>query len=225
MILNIGIILILAMFAIAGFKEGIIKTGVSLVGTLLIFIISFLLKGVIGNLLCKYLPFFNLEGNYEGLSSINILIYQLIGFLVIFAILLSIYTVIIKISKILDKAIKLTLVFAIPSKILGSILGIIEGYIVVFVCLVVMMIPLHNTEIFTSSKIANHIIYKSPILTKLSSPVTKTLEETYQLGDKIIKKKISKKEANKKLLQIMIKNKVVNQKLVDELIESKKLKM
>ena len=225
MIVDIGIILILIMFTIGGLKKGIIKAGISLVGLIIIYVISFSLKGIIGNLLCKYLPFFNLEGNYNGLTSINILIYQLIGFLLIFGILLSVYMIVLNLAKVLDTAANLTLVLIIPSKLLGGLLGLIEGYIIVFVCLVFLMAPLHNVDMFTESKLVNHIVYKSPLLTKYISPVTDTLKESYELGEDIRNDKITKKKANKKILKMMVKNKIVKQSFVDELIESGKLKM
>ena len=225
MIIDIGIILILIMFTIVGLKQGIIKAGISLIGLIVIYVISFSLKGVIGNILCKYLPFFDLEGSFHGLTSLNILIYQLIGFILVFAILLSVYMIILKLAKALDLAAKLTIVLIIPLKLLGGLLGLIEGYIIVFICLVLLMIPLHNIDMFTSSKMVNHIVYDTPLLTKYISPVTDTLKEAYQLGEDINNGKITNKKANKKILDIMIKNKIVSKDLVDELIKSSKLKM
>ena len=76
-ILDVIIILIILMFGAVGYKKGVIKEGVSLIGTILVFIISYMFKGVIGNELCKFLPFFNFSGKLEGLVSLNIIIYQL----------------------------------------------------------------------------------------------------------------------------------------------------
>ena len=225
MIFNIGIILILLMFTVVGLKQGIIKQGVSLIGIILVFVVSFLFKGLIGNLLCLYLPFFNFIGNYEGLSTINILIYQLIGFIIIFSLLLSVYALIIKLSKVLNTVVNLTLVLIIPSKILGAILGFIEGYILVFICIIILIIPLHNIDTFTSSKVVNYILYNSPVIRKITYPVTSTIKETYVLGEKIAHKKISKEEANKKILDTMLEHKVVSKSLVQELIEKKKIKI
>ena len=59
-ILDVAIILILIMFAIIGFKRGAIKEIVSLVGIIAVFIVSFSLKGILGNILCKWLPFFDI---------------------------------------------------------------------------------------------------------------------------------------------------------------------
>ena len=75
-ILDIVIVLILIMSAIIGFKRGAIKEIVSLVGIIIVFIVAFAFKGVLGNVLCKWLPFFNFAGNLEGVTVLNILLYR-----------------------------------------------------------------------------------------------------------------------------------------------------
>ena len=55
-IIDIGIVLVLIMFAIAGWKKGVIKETVSVVGLIVVFIIAYTFKEQLGNILCKYLP-------------------------------------------------------------------------------------------------------------------------------------------------------------------------
>lgn len=102
-ILDIVIALVLIMSAIIGFKRGAIKEVVSLVGIIIVFILAFSLKGVLGNVLCKWLPFFNFAGNLEGVTVLNILLYQLIAFLIIYSLLFSVYMIVVKISGIVQK--------------------------------------------------------------------------------------------------------------------------
>ena len=68
-IFDIGIILFIIMSMIVCAKKGLIKSAVSLVGIILVFIIALTFKEQLGNFLCKYLPFFNFSGNLEGLVS------------------------------------------------------------------------------------------------------------------------------------------------------------
>ena len=95
-IIDIVVILVLIMFAIVGWKNGVIKEVVSLAGLVLIFVIAYTFKEEIGNTLCKYLPFFNFSGNIEGLVSLNILIYHMFAFVIIFCILYTIYQIVLK---------------------------------------------------------------------------------------------------------------------------------
>ena len=116
-IIDIGIILFILSFIIVGAKQGLIKGGVSLVGLIVIFIISYTFKDEIGNFLCKYLPFFNFSGNIEGLVSLNILIYQLAAFLIIYTVLIGLYTIIMTVSGWIQKLINKTVLLKLPSAI------------------------------------------------------------------------------------------------------------
>ena len=78
-IFDVGIILLLIMFLIVGFKNGVIRETFALIGIIAVFIFSFVFKGLLGNLMCIILPFFKLSGVIEGFSVINILIYQIIA--------------------------------------------------------------------------------------------------------------------------------------------------
>lgn len=223
-ILDIAIVLILLMFALIGFKKGAIKEVVSLVGIILVFIIAFSCKGIIGNLLCKWLPFFNFAGNLEGVVTLNILLYQMIAFLIIYSLLYSIYMIIVKISGIVQKIVHMTVILLLPSKIMGGLIALVEGYIIIFVVLLTLLIPLKNSDIFTQSKMANRIVYHTPLISKSSENVSKSINEVYDLGEKLSKKEISKNKANLETMDIMLKYKIVTPKTAEQLIVLDKLK-
>ncbi|MBQ2640057.1 MAG: CvpA family protein [Bacilli bacterium] len=223
-IFDVAIILIILMFGVVGFKKGIIKETVSLVGLILVFVIAFLFKGYIGNILCKYLPFFNFTGKLKGLVTLNILMYQLIGFFLIYSILFFLYIVLLKMSSVIQKFINMTLVLWLPSKIGGLIVALIEGYIIMFVILLTLYIPLSGNAFFNESKVVNQIIYNTPILSNSSSNITKSIDDIYNLGTKIEKNEISTNEANLESLDIMLKHKIVSKKTVEQLIVLDKLK-
>ena len=136
-VLDIGIILVLLMFLIVGFKQGVIRELLAFIGIVLIFYISFALSGYCGNILALCLPFIEFKGVLEGVSAINILVYNIIAFMIIFCILLTIYEIIIKFSKALQKIVNMTIVLLIPSKLLGALVGLIKGYIIVFLIFLV----------------------------------------------------------------------------------------
>ena len=223
-IIDIGIILVILCFVIIGAKQGLIKSGVSLVGTIIIFAISYPFKEQIGNFLCKYLPFFEFSGNLEGLVSLNILIYQLVGFIIIYGILMSIYTIVMTISGLLQKLINMTILLKLPSSIGGAIVGFIEGYLLTFIILLLVMIPLHKAAIFKDSKITYSILYKTPIISKSTSNITKSVTEIYTLVDQVTNKKIDINEANLKSIDIMIKYKIITPHTVKQLVVLDKLK-
>ena len=222
-IFDLGIILLLIMFLIVGFKNGVIREAFALIGIIAVFILSFVFKGLLGNLMCIILPFFKLSGVIEGFSVINILIYQIIAFMLVFAILLTIYEIFLKISKFIQKLVNLTIILILPSKLLGAVVSLIKGVIVLFAVFIVLMIPLKNSELFTGSTMVNQILYKTPILSQSSNNYINTVEEIYNLAEKVSNKEISTNDANLELLDMMLKHKIVNKSTVESLVKLHKL--
>lgn len=218
-IFNIGIILILLITTITGIKRGVIKEAVSLVGIILVLFISFTFKEEVGNILIKYLPFFKFTGTLQGITSLNIFIYQVLGFLLLFTILLSVYSILISISKILQKLVNFTIILIIPSAILGGIIGFIRGYILSFVILLFLLIPLNQTPDFNDSKLINNILYKTPILSEKVKPITNSIKDI----SKVLKEIRDIKEVNNKLIDIMKENNLITKDFVEELVKANKL--
>lgn len=222
-ILDIVIVLILIMSAIIGFKRGAIKEIVSLVGIIIVFILAFSLKGVLGNVLCKWLPFFNFAGNLEGVTVLNILLYQLIAFLIIYSLLFSVYMIVMKISGIVQKIIHMTIILWLPSKLIGAVVAFITGYVMVFVVLLALLIPLKDTDMFRGSKFANYIVYDTPILASSSENISTSINEIYTLGEDLSTGEINKNQANLETMDILLKYKIVSPKTARELLALDKL--
>lgn len=223
-IFDIGIILFIIMSMIVCAKQGLIKSAVSLVGIILVFIIALTFKEQLGNFLCKYLPFFNFSGNLEGLVSINILIYQLLAFIIIIAILLSIYALIMSISGFFQKIVNATIILKLPSAIAGSIIGLIEGYILTFIILLLLVLPCKNFDLFNDSKLVNTILYKTPIISEKSSNITNSISDIYTIADKVVNKRIDTNTANLEIIDAMIKYDVTSVHTVEQLVVLDKLK-
>ena len=226
-IFDIGIILVLLMFIIAGFKNGVINELAELIGIIVIFVLSFLLKGILGSILCIFLPFFDFYGVIQGMSSLNILLYQAIAFILVFSILLTLYLIILKIGKVLEKIVRLTIVLWLPSKLLGGLVSLIKGYIILFVLFVLLLIPFggENYPIINDSKLLNHIVYKSPILSNATSNFTNSIREAYELGVMVSNREITVSEADLKNLDFMLKYGVVDRETVEKLNDMGKLKI
>lgn len=216
-VIDIILILLFVMFFIVGFKRGVIKETASIIGVVVMFIVAFLFKGYVGNLLCTFLPFFKFTGSLEGLVAINILIYQLIGFLVIYGLLYSIYAIVLTISKVFQKLVDMTLVLLLPSKLLGGLFSLLKCYIIIFVIALVCMIPFKDNTLFNESKFISFIIEKTPILSNASSNITSSIDEIYTLGDKLSKKELTTNEANLQTIDVMLKYKLVDKKTIIKL--------
>ncbi len=223
-IIDIGIILILIASAIAGWKRGVIKEGVSFVGIVLVFVIAYAFKENLGNVLCKYLPFFDFGGNLKGIVSLNILFYQVLAFFIIYSVLFGIYQLILKISGLLQKIVNFTIILALPSKLGGALISVIKSYIVIFAVLLVLLVPFKNAEIIAGSAFIEKIVNNTPILSSYTKDITNTISDTYSLVDDLTNEKLTVNEANIELIDAMLKYDVVSKKTVEQLVVLDKLK-
>ena len=215
-IIDVVIFLLIILSFINGYKRGVLKEVVMLCGTIVIYIVSFLLKDKLGLILCKILPFFNLD----GLVSLNILIYQLIAFFLIASFLFSIFGIVLKVTGVLQKLVNMTIILTIPSKILGGILGLIEGYIVIFALLIILSVPFKNIDIFKNSNLNNKIITSSPILSSTLGNLDDLIIDIYDIK---IDKDQDNDKMNDKILDMYIDYNVISREDLDSIIKSGKL--
>lgn len=223
-VFDIGILLLLIMFVIIGIKRGVIKEAVSLVAIILVFVLSFSLKGIIGNIFCVIFPFMDFFGSLKGMVTLNIFIYQLLAFMIVFIILLSVYELSLKVSKFLQKIVNATIILMLPSKILGGVVSLLKGYIVLFIIFLFLMIPFGNFEYFKESRCIQFMLYETPVLSGYANNFVQPVKEVIALTDEMDSKSISMNDANLKALDIMLKYNVVDKQTIESLVEVNKLK-
>ena len=218
--IDIIIVLILLMGAIVGFKRGVIKSAVTFIGAIVVIILAFYLKNPVSKLMYTYLPFFNFAGDFEGLTVLNIVIYEALVFVIVYVILMSILQILISVTGVIEKVLNFTIVLGIPSKLLGALFGFFETYLFVFVALFLLsQIPVTNAYIkdsFVADKIAN----SSPILSGISENYYKAFEEIISIKDQNIH---DKNEYNRQSLDILLKYDIVDVDSARDLIESGKM--
>lgn len=218
-IFGVIVILLIISSGVMGLKKGFLKESVVFIGTILVYIISFFLKDKIGLVLCKWFPFFS----FDGLQTLNILVYQLIAFVFIATILFSIATIIFKLTGIIQKLVDITIILTLPSKILGFIFGILEGYIVMFLILIILAIPLRNVELFKESTVVTKIMYNSPILSKTLGGVPKTIEDILDVTTEIQKTDYNKNKVALDIMKIELDHNIISKEDTLDLIERGKL--
>ena len=94
-IIDVLIILLILFGGFVGLKRGFTKELLSFVGFVLILVIAFILKNPISSFLYENLPFFGFSGSFKGITVLNILIYEVIAFLIVFSILMIIFKVLV----------------------------------------------------------------------------------------------------------------------------------
>lgn len=223
-IIDIAIVFLILVMGVIGLKRGFFKQLVMSVGLLIIVVIAFLLKDPLASFLSLHLPFFTLS-NIESVSSVfNILFYQFISFILIFGLLLIVFNVVLWITNVFEKLLKITVILAIPSKILGFLLGLVEGYIFVFALSFLLTQPALNIDIVQESKLLPIIQNKTPGLSAIMNKTYDSISDIYDLKE-IYDEDDEKSydEFSYKALDIMLKNKVVKVDYIEKLDQANKL--
>lgn len=222
-IVDTVIILIILMCGLVGFKRGVLKQLVSTIGFVVVVILAFYLKNPIAEYMSINFPFFKFGGFFSDVSSLNIILYQIVSFILVIIVLEAALSIIIKITGLIEKLLKYTIVLGIPSKILGFIVGVVEGFIVVFIALFFLKQPCFDLDIFDDSKLTNKILASTPILSNVASDFVDTFNDLYELGNDYYEAKLDTKMLDLKSIDIMLDNKIITAEYVDKLIENDKI--
>lgn len=216
------LILFLLLGAVLGFKKGAIKSLVVLIGTLILVVVSYYLKNPIAELLLDYCPFIKFGGTWTGLVTLNILLYEAIAYVLVFVVLSSILSLLVKVSGILEKILAATIILGIPSKIIGAVLGFLEALVFSFIILFVLLQFNIASEMVSDSSVARSIIDKTPIIGHMVNDTYKAIQDINKLQEKY--KNDSNKDAyNAEILTILLEYKVVTPEVTQKLIIDKKL--
>lgn len=221
-IVDVVIVLLIALAGVVGLKRGVFKQLVMTVGLVIVFVLAFQLKNPLADFLSLTFPFFNFWGAFKGVVVLNIILYQLIAFLIILSLLLVVLNIVINITGLFEKILKFTIVLGIPSKILGFIVGIIEGYIIVFVALFFLNQPAVNVNIIQESSLMPKILNNTPGLTNIVRGMNDTIQDIYALKNKFPDGE-NPNQFNLETLDVMLKHKIVNVDSIDKLVEKGKL--
>ena len=217
------IILVIILCGLIGLKRGFTKELVCFLGFFLVIILSFILKNPVSSFFYEHLPFFKFSGLFKGITSINILLYEVLAFLVVASILLIILRVIIFATSVFEKLLKLTIILGLPSKILGCIIGLIEGVVWCFIILYIVSLPLFNIKQINNSKLKDEILTKTPVLANITKDTVKSFEEFEKLKDDYKNKKISNNKFDLETMDVLLKYKIINIDSLEKLVKNKKI--
>ena len=222
-IVDIIIILMIILGAVVGFKQGFIKKTTSFLGTFLVVVLSFMLKNPLSVVMYENLPFFKFGGIIRGIDIINILIYELLAFIIVAAALTFILRILLVLTGLVEKLLKMTIFLSIPSKILGIFIGALEYYVYIFLALVFLNLPAFNIEIVRESNLANKILDNTPILSNLVGPTVDTYTEVYETLHDV--NNMSNVEINEKLLVIFLDKGVITVDSAQKLLDMNKIQI
>lgn len=216
----LGVILVYAAYK--GWKTGGISSLINLVGTILVIVVSYFFKDPVSVFLYKNLPFFSFGGLFAGITSINIIVYEAISYLICCAALGTLLTLLIKITGIIDKIVNKTLIISLPSKILGLIASTIQYYIVCFIFVFILAQVPYTTKFITESFSGPNMLERTPGLSVITNDIYHTVFEIYDIAIKNDGEP-DKSKANYDALEVLLKYKVISTKNAKDLLDRNKL--
>lgn len=221
-IVDVVIIMGLLLGGVTGAKNGFFKQSVVLVGTILCFVLAWIFKDFIANFLSYTLPFFNFAGPFEGLTSLNIVMYQLIAFMLLLFLFTAVLVVIIRMTGVFEKILKMTIILGIPSKILGFVVGIIEAYVILFAILFFFNQPAFNLEIVDESNLAPKIVNSSPGLSNIVGNMNDAVNDIYDITKSYhVNQNVN--SFNRKVINTLLEHEVIDMEYVNKLVSKGKI--
>ena len=220
-VVDVIIIALLILGGVAGFKAGVIKKLTDFIGMFVVIILAFYLKNYISVIMYENLPFFNFFGLINGIDALNILLYEVIAFLVIFIALLFVLKVVLMLTGLVEKILKATVILSIPSKLLGIVVGVIEMYVYLFLILVIVSLPIFDSSFLKDSKMNNFILNNTPVLSGVSGEIIDIYGDVYNIIDN--RKKKTNEQLNEEILKVLIDKKVVTKESAKKLVDKNKI--
>ena len=220
-VVDVIIIALLILGGVAGFKAGVIKKLTDFIGMFVVIILAFYLKNYISVIMYENLPFFNFFGLINGIDALNILIYEVIAFLVIFIALLFVLKVVLMLTGLVEKILKATVILSIPSKLLGIVVGVIEMYVYLFLILVIVSLPIFDSSFLKDSKMNNFILNNTPVLSDVSEEIIDIYGDVYNIIDN--RKNKTNEQLNEEILKVLIDKKVVTKESAKKLVDKNKI--
>ena len=199
-VVDVIIIALLILGGVAGFKAGVIKKLTDFIGMFVVIILAFYLKNYISVIMYENLPFFNFFGLINGIDALNILLYEVIAFLVIFIALLFVLKVVLMLTGLVEKILKATVILSIPSKLLGIVVGVIEMYVYLFLILVIVSLPIFDSSFLKDSKMNNFILNNTPVLSGVSEEIIDIYGDVYNIIDN--RKNKTNEQLNEEILKV-----------------------
>lgn len=220
-VVDVIIIALLILGGVAGFKAGVIKKLTDFIGMFVVIILAFYLKNYISVIMYENLPFFNFFGLINGIDALNILLYEVIAFLVIFIALLFVLKVVLMLTGLVEKILKATVILSIPSKLLGIVVGVIEMYVYLFLILLIVSLPIFDSSFLKDSKMNNFILNNTPVLSGVSEEIVDIYGDVYNIIDN--RKNKTNEQLNEEILKVLIDKKVVTKESAKKLVDKNKI--
>lgn len=179
-IVDFLLIVFLIAGIVGGYKKGFLESTIRLIGNIVTFLGAYLLKGPLSIYLYTNLPFFDLGGFFEGLSVLNVIIYELIAFVILWVLFSVILGILFKVFKLEKLLMTIVAKLRLPNKILGGIFGFLEMYLFVYFFVLIAMFFANFNNYDMDNRLAGYV-FRTPFLNETFAPTYSALEDIVEL--------------------------------------------
>lgn len=219
------IIIFIVLGAFVGAKQGFTKALVSFLGTIIVVVLAYFLKNPVSEFLMSFCPFFSFGGIIKGVTVLNIAVYEVIAFILVYFILMAILNALLFATGIFEKILKFTIVLGMPSAIFGAIIGAIKNYVIAFFVLYILSMPnFVDVDFVKNSSFREPILSNTPLLSNVAGTALEALDEFKGLADKYTDS-TDTNSYNLETLDVFLKYKIVTVDTVKKLDESGKIEI
>lgn len=221
-ILDIGIVIFIIVGIILGFKRGFTNELVKTLGFIAVIVIAYFLKNPLSVFMYSKLPFFKF-GIFKSMEILNILLYEVIAFIICIVVLSIILKVALLATTIFEKILNATVILGIPSKLAGALVGALYHFIFVFIVLYVLSFALIDNKMVYDSKFRQPILNNTPLLSGLIDKSLTVVDEFIELKNKYSDKDISQNDFNYEAFDLFLKYNVIKPDTLGQLMTDGKV--
>ncbi len=220
-IVNIVIILVIVFGALEGYKKGLFESIIRFFGFIIACILAFAFKNKLSVLMYTYLPFFKFGGEIKGITAINILLYELLAFIIIFIVVTLVINLILKMTNAIEKIVKAIPIIGLIDQLLGAVIGLIDSIVVLYLVIFIFKFGCNLFGFYVQPSLADNIM-EIPILNEKFGNSIGAFDDIVSLKDEYSSSE--KEEFNNKAIKILLDKKVITKENLDLLIQKKKIK-
>ena len=216
-ILDIGILIFVLTGVVLGFKRGFTKELVKALGFIAVIVFAYFLKNPISVFLYEKLPFFKF-GVFKNIEILNILLYEIIAFILCIVILSILLKVLLLATTLFEKILNATVILGIPSKLAGAVVGAVYNFIIAFLVVYILSISFFEHKFVIESKFRQPILDNTPLLSNLIDKTMDVFDEFVEIKDKYNDSSISEDEFNYQAIELFLKYDLVKASSLEKLI-------
>ena len=132
--------------------------------------------------------------------------------------------IIIGITGLVEKLLKMTFILAIPSKFFGCILGLIEGFVISMILIMVLSLPVLNFGLVRESTARKYLYNNSPVIGNITKEFNSAVSDVIELKDQYDNNS-DRESFNLSCFDALLKHKVIRVGFAKKLVFSEKLKV